>query len=95
MATWTVSEARAALPEIIERVGEGEEAVLTRHGQPVAVVVRPDMLRARRAEAVTSAAAELRRRVDAAPERRPAAAKLSRRRSEELVADVRSGRDAG
>ena len=44
----TVSKARAALPQILERVLAGEEVTLTRHGEPVAVVVRPDTLRARR-----------------------------------------------
>lgn len=43
------SRARAALPRILERVLAGEEITITRHGQAVAVVVRPDTLRARRA----------------------------------------------
>src|SRR4051794_15680318 len=45
----TVSKARAALPQILERVLAGEEVTITRHGRAVAVVVRPDALRARRA----------------------------------------------
>jgi prevent-host-death family protein len=44
----TVSRARAVLPEIIQRVQAGEEVTITRHGEPVAVIVRPDTLRARR-----------------------------------------------
>ena len=47
--TITVSKARAALPQILQRVRAGEEVTITRHGEPVAVVVRPDTLRARRA----------------------------------------------
>src|SRR5206468_9257816 len=47
--TMTVSKARAALPQILQRVLAGEEVTITRHGEPVAVVVRPDTLRARRA----------------------------------------------
>ena len=47
--TMSVSEARAALPQILQRVLAGEEVTITRHGEPVAVVVRPDTLRARRA----------------------------------------------
>jgi prevent-host-death family protein len=47
--TMTVSKARAALPQILERVLAGEEVIITRHGEPVAVIVRPDTLRARRA----------------------------------------------
>ncbi|MGH9223290.1 MAG: type II toxin-antitoxin system Phd/YefM family antitoxin [Acidimicrobiales bacterium] len=34
----TVSEARAALPEVLDRVGGGEEVIITRHGRPAAVV---------------------------------------------------------
>ena len=45
----TVSEARARLAEIVERVAAGEEVTLTRHGVAAAIVVRPDALRVRRA----------------------------------------------
>jgi antitoxin (DNA-binding transcriptional repressor) of toxin-antitoxin stability system len=48
----TVSEARAALPEVLDRVAGGEEVTITRHGRPVAVVIRPDILWARRAGGV-------------------------------------------
>jgi antitoxin (DNA-binding transcriptional repressor) of toxin-antitoxin stability system len=44
MAIMTISEARAALPEVVNRVTEGEEITITRHGQPAAVVVRPDVI---------------------------------------------------
>jgi PHD/YefM family antitoxin component YafN of YafNO toxin-antitoxin module len=44
MAVMTVSEARAALPEVLNRVAEGEEITITRHGRPIAVVVRPDVV---------------------------------------------------
>ena len=40
----TISEARAALPEVLDRVAEGEEVTITRHGRPVAVVIRPDIV---------------------------------------------------
>jgi antitoxin (DNA-binding transcriptional repressor) of toxin-antitoxin stability system len=40
----TVSEARAALPEVLTRVALGEEVTITRYGSPVAVVVRPDIV---------------------------------------------------
>jgi antitoxin (DNA-binding transcriptional repressor) of toxin-antitoxin stability system len=43
MAVMTISEARAALPEVVTRVAEGEEVTITRHGRPAAVVVRPDV----------------------------------------------------
>lgn len=44
MAVMTISEARAALPEVVNRVTDGEEITITRHGQPAAVVVRPDVI---------------------------------------------------
>jgi antitoxin (DNA-binding transcriptional repressor) of toxin-antitoxin stability system len=44
MAVMTVSEARAALPEVLTRVAQGEEITITRYGSPVAVVVRPDIM---------------------------------------------------
>jgi antitoxin (DNA-binding transcriptional repressor) of toxin-antitoxin stability system len=40
----TLSEARAALPEVVSRVAQGEEITITRHGRPMAVVVRPDVI---------------------------------------------------
>ena len=49
MTSMSASEARAALPELLNRVEGGEEVTITRHGHPVAVLVRPDSLRARRA----------------------------------------------
>ncbi len=48
MAMMTISEARAALPEVLDRVAGGEEVTITRHGRPVAVVIRPDILWSRR-----------------------------------------------
>jgi antitoxin (DNA-binding transcriptional repressor) of toxin-antitoxin stability system len=44
MAVMTISEARAALPEVLNRVTEGEEVTITRHGRPVAVMLRPDIV---------------------------------------------------
>jgi len=44
MAVMTVSEARAALPEVLTRVAQGEEITITRYGSAVAVVVRPDII---------------------------------------------------
>lgn len=91
--TMTVSEARAALPHVIEQVLAGEEVTLTRHGQAVAVVVRPDRLRARRAEQVLAVAEQVGDMLErgrtaslsAVPE-------LSEQRARRLLADVRAGR---
>jgi antitoxin (DNA-binding transcriptional repressor) of toxin-antitoxin stability system len=89
----TVSEARASLPAIIERVLAGEEVILTRHGKAVAVVVRPDALRVRRAGSSLDAAARLHQVIEhgrsAALRRRPA---MSQMRADQLLAEVDAGR---
>ena len=94
--TMTVSEARAALPQILDRVLAGEEVTLTRHGQPVAVVVRPDMLRARRAGDAFAVAERVRDLLEQSGRTRlrdrPT---LSEERAEALVADVRAARSTG
>ena len=59
MSSMTVSEARAALPELLSRVEDGEEVTITRHGRPVAVLVRPDALRSRQARAALEEAARI------------------------------------
>ncbi len=94
MATVSVTEARATLPEIIERVLAGEEVTLTRHGDPVAVIVRPDNLRVRRGEEMVRRAAGLHAMLEAA-RRNPLLDEgegISPERAEELVAHVQWSR---
>jgi antitoxin (DNA-binding transcriptional repressor) of toxin-antitoxin stability system len=91
MATMTVSEARAALPRILDRVQAGEEVTLTRHGEPVAVVVRPDTLRARRAGDTNRVREVLDRARRARLGDRPM---LSEDRAAALLADVRAARSS-
>jgi antitoxin (DNA-binding transcriptional repressor) of toxin-antitoxin stability system len=94
MVTMSASEARAALPQVLDRVEAGEEVVVTRHGRQVAVIVRPDTLRVRRAGHALDAAAGVRERLEAA-RRAPLPAKgLSERRAKSHVAEIRAGRDA-
>jgi antitoxin (DNA-binding transcriptional repressor) of toxin-antitoxin stability system len=88
----SVTEARAALPDLIDRVTEGEEVTLTRHGQPVAVMVRPDALRSRRADAALAAADELDRMMRAGASRLRGRSRLTSARADELVAEMRVGR---
>jgi prevent-host-death family protein len=91
--TMTVSEARAALPEIVERVMAGDEITLTRHGEPVAVVIRPDRLRSRRAGEALAESDRLRALLDTGRRTKLAARpSMSPTRADELVADVRSSR---
>jgi prevent-host-death family protein len=89
----TVSEARAALPEILDRVSEGDEVTLTRHGKAVAVIVRPDTLRSRRADSAQKQAAAVHGLLSGG-RRAPLALRptLSAERAEELVAEVRASR---
>ena len=56
----TITEARAALPQLLDRVSAGEEVTITRHGRPAAVLVRPDALRARRADEALAVANRVR-----------------------------------
>ena len=92
--TMTVSQARAALPEILDRVEAGEEVTITRHGKPAAVVVRPDALRTRRAEAAFATAALVREGL-AQGRARPLSARpaITEARAEELIADVQASRN--
>jgi antitoxin (DNA-binding transcriptional repressor) of toxin-antitoxin stability system len=91
----TSSEARAALPTVLDRVDKGEEIIITRHGRPVAVVVRPDALRSRRADQAlrtadrTRAALEAGRQNALSPTTGVTAA-----RADELVTAIRVDRDA-
>jgi prevent-host-death family protein len=45
MVIVSAPEAQAALPDLLSRVERGEEVTITRHGRPVAVLVRPDAWR--------------------------------------------------
>jgi prevent-host-death family protein len=91
--TVTVSEARASLPAIVERVMAGEEVTLTRHGRPVAVVVRPDALRIRRAEKALAVAANLELALERG-RRSPLSTSptMTEERADALVATVDAGR---
>jgi prevent-host-death family protein len=89
----TVSEARAALPQLLDRVHAGEEITITRHGRPAAVLVRPDALRARRAEQALAVANQIR---DALEQGRqsPLSAHPTLRpgRADDLINDIRAAR---
>jgi len=89
----TASEARAALPELLSRVEGGEEVMITRHGRPVAVLVRPDALRSRRARAALDGAEQIHQLLAGAPPAPPEHTGLTEARAEELIAEIRAGRD--
>ena len=91
--TISVSDARSVLPTLIERVLSGEEITLTRHGVAVAVLVQPDALRVRRAEAALAAASTVRELLDVG-RRTPVKtkSKVTADRANELVRELRSSR---
>jgi prevent-host-death family protein len=94
MTSMSASEARAALPELLTRVEEGEEVTITRHGRPVAILVRPDTLRSRRAEAAFDDARRVQDLLaEAAAAPLPQDGGLTEDRAEELIAEIRAGRD--
>lgn len=91
----TISEARAVLPELLTRVDSGEEVTITRHGRPVAVLVRPDSLRSRRASRAVADAERVHRLLSAARSAElPAGGGLDALWAEELIREIRAGRDA-
>jgi antitoxin (DNA-binding transcriptional repressor) of toxin-antitoxin stability system len=94
MTSVTASEARATLPQLLNRVEAGEEIVLTRHGRQIAVIVRPDALRIRRAGPALDAAARIHDRLDAARRASLPDRGLSRQRADSLIEEVRSNRDS-
>ena len=95
MAVMTVSEARAALPEVLNRVEDGEEITITRHGRPVAVIVRPDIMWSRsRAERVFVEADRLHKLIEEAGKSELPTRGLTEEYAEELIAEIRAGRDA-
>ena len=90
----SASRARATLPELLDRVAAGDEVTITRHGRPVAVLVRPDALRARRAQAAMDGAARVHHALAAGRAAQlPSTGGVSAARAEELIADVRAGRE--
>lgn len=94
MSEMTASAARAALPEILDRVSSGEEITITRHGSPAAVVVRPDALRVRRAESAFDGADKVAALLEASrhgPLRTGSG--LTVDRAEALVGAIREDRD--
>ncbi len=64
MATYTVSEARAQLPALLDRVARGEEITVTRHGEPVVILVHPDRWHRGRAAEVLDQADRLRKQME-------------------------------
>lgn len=93
MAQLSVSEARAILPEVLDRVERGEEITITRHGRPAAVLLRPDSVRTRRAEKAIQQAQEVAALVSAGREQPLPEPVVSAEHAREWAAAVRADRD--
>jgi len=94
MVTLTVSQARASLPELLTRVEDGEEVTITRHGRPVAVLVRPDIMRSR-ANVIIEDAGRIHELIAAASVSEPPGhGGLTVERADQLVSAIRSGRES-
>lgn len=93
MTTMSASRARAALPEILDRVSAGEEVTITRHGRAIAVVVSPQALRSRRSDQAVASAERLR---EALHRGRSTslndAPTMTQERADDLLDDVRASR---
>lgn len=96
MTTITVSEARARLREVLERVKRGEEVHITQNGEVVAALIRPSQWRPRVRTPAIIAAEKLGEELDRAranPVPLNQLPELSAERAEELVRSIRAGRD--
>jgi antitoxin (DNA-binding transcriptional repressor) of toxin-antitoxin stability system len=89
----TVSEARARLPELLDRIERGEEITITRHGRPAAVMLRPDAVRVRRGESTIARARDIGRMLEEARHRPLGPPTLDAEYAEELIREIRAGRD--
>ena len=94
MTTISVSELRANLKAVLERVKRGEEVQLTQNGEVVAAVLHPDKLRWRAKTPHTAAAERLLRELDAPLEPLPEPS-LSQAEGDALLAEVREAREGG
>ena len=89
----TITDARAHLPELADRVQTGEEVTLTRHGQPVMVLVRPDSLNRRRQSSVWDEMDWMKKSLEEDRSQPLDQGELSIERAEELVRTIRTERD--
>lgn len=94
MATISASAARQTLPAQLDRVEQGEEVAITRYGRVVAVLVRPDALRARRAPQAWAHADEIEARLQRARSEPLPEPEIDVVRAEQLVAAIDADRSA-
>lgn len=92
MRTISASDARQTLPAQLDLVEAGEEVSITRHGRVIAVLVRPDLLAARRAPEAWKTADSVAVRLEMARENPLRSTPISEQRADELVESVRRAR---
>ena len=85
MATITAFEAKTRFGELLDRVGRGEEIVITRHEKPVARIVPEGLWNLEHVRQAVSALHEVRRRI----------ASRTKGRGKLSDADVRSAIEEG
>jgi prevent-host-death family protein len=78
MVELSLSQARARLPELLDRVAAGEEVHISRHGRALAVLINHDRWMKTRTHDVLIEAHELRKRLEAAREHPIAPESLAR-----------------
>ena len=96
MITVTVTEMRANLRAIIERVKDGQEIKITQNGEVVAALLHPEKLRRRLRTPSTIAAEKLQARLEKLRDDHPPLSRggLEPTRAEELVRQLREDRDS-
>jgi prevent-host-death family protein len=94
MSSRTVTEARATLPELLDRVEAGDEVVITRHGKPIAVLVAPERVRIRHASTSLDVARHLADLLAAAAQQPQGQPTITAHLAEQLVGEVRAVRRA-
>ena len=89
----TITEARAQLPELADRVQTGEEVTVTRHGQPVMVIVHPGNLNRRRQSSIWDEMDRMKKSLEEDRSQSLDQGALTIERADELVGAIRADRD--
>lgn len=92
MPVISASVARQTLPAQLDRVESGEEIEITRHGRVVAVLVSPQLLKARRSTATWEEAERIDALLERARKKPLRAPQLTPERAEELVESIQADR---
>jgi prevent-host-death family protein len=92
-ATYTVSEARAKLPELLDLVEKGEDVTITRHGKAAAIFVNVERWHRRRDLDIFREADRLAKSLEAARSQ-PMPDPIPSMDAEAMIREIRNGREA-